>query len=334
MLVNVCPCRWSRVHETCLTNLLKHSTSCGVCKQEIAHDPRAMLSLTQLLCQTYPWAVLIHQLFSLVVAFIALAIILRSYISLKECATTRAAMHRRIEPPPRVATCRRGEQVGRRLAHIRVRRVPRTPPPTASSSRASLPFPHPFPSPLAQVGRHTCTYMHGTYMHIRAQVGRHDPILHLRHRLRNLQRLLLGAGALLARRGALRPLLRARRPRPKAWVEAGSRVVVDGAPRSVTRDHTAGRHYKRAPPGRLARRVRIRDLWGGWSAMAIVVAWHTVTLHACRAGLSKESHDARRAEAQSEVQSGRNRRLSPSRPLSLVTLSAKVASKGCSETIP
>ena len=61
MLVNVCACRWSRVHETCLTNLLKHSTSCGVCKQEIAHDPRAMLSLTQLLCQTYPWAVLIHQ---------------------------------------------------------------------------------------------------------------------------------------------------------------------------------------------------------------------------------------------------------------------------------
>jgi len=88
MLVNVCPCRWSRVHETCLTNLLKHSTSCGVCKQEIAHDPRAMLSLTQLLCQTYPWAVLIHQLFSLVVAFIALAIILRSYISLKESGVT------------------------------------------------------------------------------------------------------------------------------------------------------------------------------------------------------------------------------------------------------
>ena len=85
MLVNVCACRWSRAHESCLAKMVESGgTTCGVCKQEISHDKKALLTLTQQLCQTYPWAVLVHQLFSLAIALIALAIIMWSFLFLKE----------------------------------------------------------------------------------------------------------------------------------------------------------------------------------------------------------------------------------------------------------
>ena len=55
MLVNVCSCKWSRVHASCLDEMLRASDkfTCGVCKDEISHEPS--LSTTARLWNLHPF---------------------------------------------------------------------------------------------------------------------------------------------------------------------------------------------------------------------------------------------------------------------------------------
>ena len=48
MLINVCACKWSRVHPRCLESLQKTTPTCGVCKEPFTHSTE-MRSLTALL---------------------------------------------------------------------------------------------------------------------------------------------------------------------------------------------------------------------------------------------------------------------------------------------
>lgn len=40
MLVNVCQCRWVRVHTACLDKLMQHDTTCRVCTTPFRHQPQ------------------------------------------------------------------------------------------------------------------------------------------------------------------------------------------------------------------------------------------------------------------------------------------------------
>ena len=88
MLVNVCACRWSRVHEACLVKLLKQSNTCGVCKQQLLLEPRALLSTSELLCRAHPCCVRVHALSSLFVALLAMLLLAWSLGVVGESRTT------------------------------------------------------------------------------------------------------------------------------------------------------------------------------------------------------------------------------------------------------
>ena len=72
MLVNVCACRWSRVHAACLERLLLNSTdgNCGVCKKRIQHEPPA--SPLALMWKQQPQACFLRVISSICVATVGL----------------------------------------------------------------------------------------------------------------------------------------------------------------------------------------------------------------------------------------------------------------------
>jgi len=55
MLVNVCACKWSRVHPRCLESLQRVNLTCGVCKEVFTHSTE-MRSFTALLWEQKPCA--------------------------------------------------------------------------------------------------------------------------------------------------------------------------------------------------------------------------------------------------------------------------------------
>ena len=89
MLVNVCKCR-SRVHQSCLSTMVKHNgcNVCTVCKSGLEYPHEPTTELLELLYRTYPCAMLAYALFSLLVGFSALCVVVWSSIYPESSATT------------------------------------------------------------------------------------------------------------------------------------------------------------------------------------------------------------------------------------------------------
>ena len=78
MLVNVCSCKWLRVHEECLRGVLRsRGTTCGVCQCEFAHSEQDLqdLSMAEQLYKSQPCLVVTAALCSLLSAFFALMVV-------------------------------------------------------------------------------------------------------------------------------------------------------------------------------------------------------------------------------------------------------------------
>ena len=93
MLVNVCKCRWARVHQACLSAMVKHNEcrACTVCKSPLQYPACGVLESTDLLelmYRAYPCAMLAHALFSLLIALAALCTIVWSTLYVEESRTT------------------------------------------------------------------------------------------------------------------------------------------------------------------------------------------------------------------------------------------------------
>ena len=89
MLVNVCKCR-SRVHQSCLSTMVKHNgcSVCTVCKSVLEYPCEPSTELLELLYRTYPCAMLAYALFSILVGFAALCVVVWSSIYMEESSTT------------------------------------------------------------------------------------------------------------------------------------------------------------------------------------------------------------------------------------------------------
>ena len=87
MLVNVCKCR-SRVHQSCLSTMVKHNgcSVCTVCKSGLEYPCEP--PLLELLNRTYPCAMLVYAIFSLLVGFATVCIVVWSSIYMRQNASS------------------------------------------------------------------------------------------------------------------------------------------------------------------------------------------------------------------------------------------------------